>query len=134
MALGSVQCRHPTARGSTSVLAPHGCQTLHYTSPMWQSPHGRNSITHLTLIVLSHHNSITLGCNAVQWHSTRGSWAHQGYGDQRLHNHLERPPQLTLLLENTFAPTTVPVFTTPQHTNYIPRHLSVYKGIYYIHC
>ena len=62
----SVQGRHPIARVATSVLAPHGCQTLHYTSPMWQSPHGRNSITHLTLIVLSLHNSIALGCNAVQ--------------------------------------------------------------------
>ena len=54
--------------------------------------------THVTLIALSHHYSITLGCNAVQWHSTKGPGAHQGYGGQRPYKHLERPmgpPQLT---------------------------------------
>ena len=113
MALGSVQCRHPTARGSTSVLAPHGCQTLHYTSPMWQSPHGRNSITHLTLIALSHHYSITLGCNTVQWQSTKSPVAHQGYVGQRPYIHLESPrgpSQFTLVL---FLP-----YISTIHNNY----------------
>ena len=30
------------------------------------------TITHVTLIALSHHYSITVGCNTVQWHSVMG--------------------------------------------------------------
>ena len=50
------------------VLASHRSVTLHYSQ------------SHVTLSILSHYYSITQGCNAVQWHSTRDIRVHQGQG------------------------------------------------------
>ena len=82
---GSVQDRHPIARGSVSVLSAsqryqvthqllHMLHTLYWLHT--EVSHNTTTSTHVTLTVLSYHYSIAQGCNSVQWHSTRDPRAH----------------------------------------------------------
>ena len=129
----SVQDRHPIARGSVSVLmlargsSPNTCYT-HCT--------GSTQRCHITLQLVHMLHSLyypiltALHKDAMLYNGiVPGSLGPpKGMGTKGFHNHLEGP-QLTPLLENIFALTVVPVFTTPKRTTYIPRHLSVCKGI-----
>ena len=83
-----------------------------------------SALTHVTHIVLSHLYNITIGFNAVQWHSTQSPVAHQGYEGQRPYIYLDSPRDLL-----QFTPLLGVPFLQPPALIYSPRYLSVRKGI-----